>query len=314
LARVVLTVRELLPRLGHGRLRFRRIAVPHGCSARRMLGESMVNLRRRVGIATSKRALAAVLALPLLASLSLLVAGAPAAYADAGVTKNSCDDCHGNPDFLVTNKQLYDYYQQWSRSVHKQEDVTCDDCHGGDSEAADKKKAHAEGVSGSDPTSGIYYKNIPDTCGGCHEEVLEGFTSSVHFEHVEKKKDEKQGPTCVTCHGSIDSSVLDVNTVAVACARCHNDETGNHPDHPEKARAVLNRFLSIQRFYRYITTRADPKEARAFFEAIDPQMQQLSVTWHTFDLEKIDEETAAVLALMKAKRDELRNRPRPEAE
>lgn len=266
------------------------------------------------GTVTQRRVFAMAIALPSLALFSLLVSIAPSAGADDDAPKSSCEACHGNPDFLVTNKQLYDYYRQWDRSIHKQEEVGCEDCHGGDAEATDKKKAHGDGVAESDPSSGIYYANIPETCGGCHEAVLEGFTSSVHFEHVKKKSDEKQGPTCVTCHGSIDSEVLDVNTVEAACARCHNNETDNHPENPEKARAILNRFLSIQRFYRYITIRAEPAEARTFFKAIDPQMQRLSVTWHTFDLEQIDEETAAVLTLMKAKRDEIRNRRQPEVE
>jgi len=96
----------------------------------------------------------------------------------------------------------------------------------------------------------------------------------------------------------------------MSCERCHNEKSGNHPENPEKAQDILNRFLSIHRFYRYITVRAEPQEAKAFFGMIDPKMEELSVTWHTFDLEKIDKKTADVLALMKAKRDELRSRRR----
>lgn len=226
----------------------------------------------------------------------------------AAEKKNQCEVCHSNPDFLVQNKQLYDYYQEWSVSIHRQEEVSCDDCHGGDSETADKDKAHGDGVSESDPSSGIYYKNVPDTCGTCHEEILAGFRTSHHFEQVAAKKDEQQGPTCITCHGSIDSEILNVNTVAGACARCHNEESDNHPENPEKARGILNRFLSIHRFYRYIAIRAEPDEAKAFFEKVDPQMRQLSVTWHTFDLDEIEVGTAQVLEQMKTKRDEIRNR------
>jgi hypothetical protein len=232
----------------------------------------------------------------------------------AAPLESSCEGCHRDPDFLVTNNQLYNYYQEWSGSVHQQEEVTCDDCHGGDARAEGKEAAHADGVRASDPASGIYFKNVPETCGTCHDEVLEGFSKSSHFEHVEKKQGDEQGPTCVTCHGSIDSAVLDVNTVAEACARCHNAESDNHPEHPEKARKVLSRFLSIQRFYRYITIRAEPEEARVFFSALDPMLQKLSVTWHTFDLDAIDAETEAVLALMKTKRDEIRTRRRASAE
>jgi hypothetical protein len=246
---------------------------------------------------------------PLLAlflSLVLLVSPGRAAGADEA---SSCEDCHSDADFLVTNKQLYDYYQEWTASIHKQEEVSCDDCHGGNAEASGKVEAHGDGVRASDPASGVYYKNIPDMCGGCHEEILEGFRSSDHFEHVEKKKkNDDQGPTCVACHGSINSEILNVNSVAAACERCHNQERDNHPENPEKARDILNRFLSIHRFYRYITVRAEPAEAKAFFGELDPRIQQLSVTWHTFDLDAIDKGTAEVLTLLKAKRDELRKR------
>jgi hypothetical protein len=251
------------------------------------------------------------LAVALLAPPEL--AAAPPQPAAASV-ENTCEGCHRNPDFLVTNKQLYDYYQQWNGSLHQQEEVTCDDCHGGDARAADKETAHADGVRASDPASGIHFKNIPETCGTCHDEILEGFRHSSHFEHVEKQKGSEQGPTCVTCHGSIDSEVLNVSTVVEACARCHNTENDNHPENPEKARILLSRFLSIQRFYRYITIRAESEEARVFFTALDPMLRKLSVTWHTFDLDAIDAETEAVLALMKGKRNEIRSRRRANSE
>jgi nitrate/TMAO reductase-like tetraheme cytochrome c subunit len=249
------------------------------------------------------------LGLSLAASLALLLVFAGSPNRAGAETADSCVDCHSNADFLVTNKQLYDYFQEWRGSVHAQDGMSCDDCHGGNDEAADKEGAHGDGVRSSDPASGIYYRNIPDTCGTCHEEILEGFLTSNHFKHVEKKKqNDEQGPTCVTCHGAIDSEVLNVNTVADACARCHNAETDNHPDHPEKAKAILNRFLSIHRFYRYITIRAEPVEAKQFFEGINPRLERLSVTWHTFDLEKIDQGTTELLTLLKAKRDEIRSR------
>jgi len=249
----------------------------------------------------------------------LQVLGLSAALLGLGVgtglasEENSCEACHANPDFMVTNKKLFEYFQEWSASVHKQEGVTCDDCHGGDPTASDARKAHGAGVKASDPASGIYYKNVPETCGSCHDEILSGFRKSNHFKHVEKKKKkDEQGPTCVTCHGSINSEVLNVNSVAAACARCHNKERDNHPENPEKAREALNRFLSIQRFYRYIGVRAEAQEAREFFREIDPQIGRLSVIWHTFDLKEIDQATGEVLAKMKAKRDEIRKRTEPE--
>lgn len=244
--------------------------------------------------------------LPLLfASWLMLV---PAQRAAAAESDNSCESCHGSPDFLVTNKPLYAYFQEWKGSVHRQEDVSCDECHGGDSETSDKDRAHAKGVGASDPSSGIHYSRVATTCGTCHDEILQAFRESSHFEQIAKKSEGKLGATCVTCHGSMASEVLDINTVAASCERCHNQERHNHPEVPERAAALLNRLLSINRFYRYITIRAEPDEAKAFFEKIDPRLVKLAVTWHTFDLERMGEETREVIGLLSAKRDEIRSR------
>jgi hypothetical protein len=263
------------------------------------LGEG--SLVPRMGLCTLHRCIQA-----LVIGAAVLVTGAGAGLAWAGA--DSCVVCHRDPELLVTNKKLYDYYQQWDASVHKQEEVTCDDCHGGNPRARDKQAAHAEGVGAADPDSGVYFKTVPETCGTCHDEILEGFRQSHHFEHLEKIGDEKQGPTCVTCHGSINVDVLNVVSVAESCARCHNSETGTHPEIPEKARGLMNRFLSIHRFYRYVGIRAEPEEASAFFRELDPRLSRLSVIWHTFDVDAVDKETGEVLGILKAKRDEIRRR------
>jgi hypothetical protein len=138
--------------------------------------------------------------------------------------------------------------------------------------------------------------------------MLDGYRQSNHFEHLIAEAQQAQGPSCVTCHGSINVGILNVESVEDACARCHNQESDNHPENPQKATLILNRFLSIHRFYRYIAVRAEPEEARDFFQVIDARVHHLSVTWHTFDLPAIEEETKQVLALLKAKRDEIRQR------
>ena len=166
------------------------------------------------------------------------------AYADASAEAepNTCVECHGDSKFLVQNKKLFDYFQEWKNSVHSG-DITCDDCHGGDPSVADKKKSHFPGVAATDKASGVYFKNVVNTCGGCHEEVLNGFKKSEHFEQVVAEKQEDQGPTCVTCHGSISVEVLNVNSVADSCVRCHNEESDNHPENPEIAKEALKEYL-----------------------------------------------------------------------
>jgi len=219
--------------------------------------------------------------------------------------KDSCVECHGKTSFLVTNKKLYDYFQRWGSSIHKQEHVTCVDCHGGNAQSSDKEKAHGGDLNEADPNSAVNFRNIPKTCGGCHEDIYQGFHESTHFEHVVSKDQEDQGPTCVTCHGSINVAVLNVDTVEEACRQCHNEETENSPENAHEARALLNRFLSIHRYYRYITVRGDPGETKRFFDEVDAQIRDLSVTWHTFDLDAIGEKTESVLHALRAKREDI---------
>ena len=53
---------------------------------------------------------------------------------------------------------------------------------------------------------------------------------------------------------------------------------------------------------------AHKAEASAFFRELDPQLHDLTVTWHTFDLDEVEEGTGEVLKTLKAKREEIRAR------
>jgi nitrate/TMAO reductase-like tetraheme cytochrome c subunit len=230
--------------------------------------------------------------------------------ADTQEVDESCVTCHGDADFLVTDKKLYDYFQQWKSSTHMQEGITCSDCHGGNPEAEEKEVAHDTEMAGSEKDSAVNFKNIPSTCGHCHDEIYDAYRESKHFEHLLENQEEQQGPNCVTCHGSINAVALKVTTVRKACSRCHNEEEENHPEIPDEAEGLLSSFLSIHRYYRYITIRGEQDDNAKFFKLMDPEMQRLSVTWHTFDIEDIEQRTAIVLMLMKSKREEIRNRLR----
>jgi hypothetical protein len=82
----------------------------------------------------------------------------------------------------------------------------------------------------------------------------------------------------------------------VSCEDCHGGKPG--------ARDSLNRFLSIQRHYRYIGIRGEPADTQAFFAVMDERVRDLSELWHTFDLPKIDSETRLVIDPLKTERAE----------
>jgi hypothetical protein len=251
----------------------------------------------------------------LLVAVPVLLAFAPAyAWAQPAERggKNTCVDCHSDANFLVQNKKLYDYYRNWRQSVHRQENVTCADCHGGNPRAADKDGAHGgKSMSASDPASPISYQNVPATCANCHKDVYRNFQQSEHFKHLTKTPDAKQGPNCVTCHGSVNISVLNVGTVRQACERCHNSQTGNYPEIPAQAEEVLSRFLSINRYYRYIATQGDPRQVQGVFKTLDPRIKELNASWHRFDLDKVGKETRELIDQLKAQREEIGRKQAP---
>jgi len=258
---------------------------------------------RRIGLAAAIATVAAAGA-----------ASERAAEAAGEDEESSCVVCHRDPDFLVTHPNLYQYYQDWQRSIHHEEGVTCSDCHGGHPEAAGREAAHAGMYAESSPESAVNFANVPATCGSCHGDVEEAYRESAHFEHLTHIQGEKggpgsvarRGPSCVTCHRSMNTLTLDVTTVEATCAHCHDQD--NHPEVPADARAALNKFLSIDRFERYVRVRTDPAQAREFLEWVDAQRGDLSVLWHTFELERIDAATTAILDALRARRDALRAR------
>jgi hypothetical protein len=239
-------------------------------------------------------------------ALAALLAVAASPSRVGAEEEDSCIRCHSDPDFLVTHPKLYEYYRDWQRSIHGQEGVTCSDCHGGDAQAADARSAHAEFAGRNQSRSAVAFSKVAETCGDCHDQILDAYRQSKHFAKLKEKKGERHGATCVTCHSSMNTLVLDVTTVQAACARCHNAETKIDPKVPEQARGALNKFLSIDRFHRYIAARMDPAESVPFFRQIDARVDALRVLWHTFDLERIGAETQGVLDVMQRKRDEIR--------
>ncbi|MDH4249293.1 MAG: cytochrome c3 family protein [Deltaproteobacteria bacterium] len=247
-------------------------------------------------------------ALPAGLLLLLLTLGSPAPAFAAPAKGDSCETCHSDPDFLVRNKKLYDYYRDWALSTHSQEGVTCSDCHGGNPKTKTKEEAHkGTYMDPADPRSPINYRNVPLTCSKCHEDVFKSFQGSPHFKHLKAMDKDVQGPNCVTCHGSVNLTVLNVNTVRAACERCHNTQRKILPEVPDKAEAVLHDLLSVSRYYQFIVSRSEPQEVRAFFNKVDPIVEELTLQWHTFDLKSVQAKTRELLVLLKEKRSELRD-------
>ena len=232
------------------------------------------------------------------AVLALMVVPVPRAAAAA----DGCVTCHGDPSFAVRNKKLFDYYQKWQASTHAANGVSCSDCHGGDANAKDKDQAHGKMLEAGQPGSQVFYKNIPKVCGQCHTEIYNSFTQSKHFRRL---TDQGVGPNCVTCHGSLNTTVLTPSKIATVCERCHNEETGNHPDYPERARQIRRHNMMIGSYLKWVAAYFEsvgkPQEMVPFYEQVNHQR----IAWHTFNLDQARDTSDAILSRLREKEQEI---------
>jgi formate-dependent nitrite reductase cytochrome c552 subunit len=216
-------------------------------------------------------------------------------------SEDTCESCHGDPQLLVKNKKLYDYFQGWRLSVHGESGVGCSDCHGGNPKAKSKKAAHrGRSAKASRASSTINFRNVPATCASCHEDILAQYKKSKHYAKLMAAHPDQRGPNCVTCHGSVNASAINVATVKDVCGQCHGAK--NHPEVPDAARDALGRLLTIDRFTRYISLRGEPEATREVLKKAEADRRKLAQTWHTFSLDDIDAKTRALRDYLREER------------
>ncbi|HDK35446.1 MAG TPA: hypothetical protein ENG82_00970 [Bacteroidetes bacterium] len=199
-------------------------------------------------------------------------------------TENTCVNCHSK---LSSSSFVGVKSHNWKGSIHQKNGVTCDKCHGGNPAAAKMNTAHVGVLSSSNPRSSVYFKNIPSTCGKCHGAEYYKFTQSKHFKKLETSG---KGPDCVTCHGSMVTTVLNPEDMANVCDRCHNDRMGIFPYIPQKAKAVLlliresNALLiADQKLYHPETGSLNA----SYLQKAQSSLYSAKLEWHSFDLDVI---------------------------
>lgn len=201
-----------------------------------------------------------------------------------GKAGNSCIQCHSR---LPGSSFIGAKSHSWIGSIHQKHGVTCDKCHGGDPGATGQKEAHAGVLGSSNSGSPVYFKNIPATCGKCHGAEFYKFTQSRHYSILESAG---KGPECVTCHGSMVTSVLTPDTIAATCEQCHNERMGTFPYVPQKAKAVLLLLAETSALLdaeaRLYHPAEGTEQARAMSDARS-SLHAARLNWHKFDLDAI---------------------------
>ncbi len=226
----------------------------------------------------------------LFVSLTILIRWLPVSTAAA--KENACLACHSRLGQKTTGGMAY---LDWKDSVHDQAGVTCDRCHGGNPDKPDRDGAHRGVLGPADPASRVHYSRIPALCGGCHQPQLKEFKQSRHYQVFLSGQGTVRGPTCITCHGSMHTTILAPHNVAETCRRCHNAESGISPNVPEEAHATLdlifyakNTVKWSQEFVRMARKQGFPvTKAAAALKNAEEKFHLSEVRWHTFDFHEI---------------------------
>ncbi len=230
------------------------------------------------------------------AALMGMALAAPGSSLAAG-----CEGCHGDSAFMARDRKLYDYYQDWLTSPHKQAGVTCDQCHGGDPSAADKDAAHAGRAPVIDPRSGVFYKRQPETCGRCHAEVARQFTGS---RHCSKVLSDDLAPTCTTCHRAMNKKPYYRDILRDGCQHCHGSGQGQRrAEVIDQAAEILHRLNIARGFLGWTTVHFEregwPGDSRRTVDALRQEYHAVLARIHALELLPADQASVDLLAALK---------------
>ena len=205
---------------------------------------------------------------------------------------NNCVSCHSRmlEPLRVGKRSL-----EWRFSRHRDKGVSCEKCHGGDPSATDERQAHAGVSPASDQRSRLHWKNQPETCGACHQDVASAFVESAHYKRLNGIG---LGPSCNTCHAHMAKQVIysPVET-AKLCSRCHDsiNSLKPNPEIPPRANETmmdLNRADYVIRWARLLLENGrrmnlSLNEETNEFKTAEDTLREARVKWHTFDLDVV---------------------------
>lgn len=230
----------------------------------------------------------------------LLIPAVPATFA-AEAEVNHCVECHEKEALPIS---LGHSFTEWKASSHAKSGVSCEKCHGGDPKKSDPAEAHKDVLPATDPKSLVSSERIAAMCGSCHEKEHKAFLSTVHAE-----PDDEDRATCMTCHGSMATSLPTPAELRTRCAVCH--------DKPVEAQASLA-VLANAKIQLYRTARnlasvrdRDPKwheGAITRLHELERSFGTIQLEWHTFEMKKVLHDSMNVLKLSKLLDEEARLR------
>ena len=221
-------------------------------------------------------------------ALLLGAAGASGARAQArrAPAPGQCVACHAR---LPESTGAGHGFAAWRGSPHAAAGVGCEACHGGAPAAATAAAAHRGVVRSGDTASTVFFARIPDTCGRCHAAEAGYFRSSVHYARL---RSDGHGPNCVTCHGSMATTVLTPERVLGTCSACHSAGGVAPVGKSREAAQVLALVRATNILYGVVASSAgashgagNAARARALIGDAARHLAAAAEVWHSFRLD-----------------------------
>ncbi len=118
---------------------------------------------------------------------------------------------------------------------------------------------------------------------------------SRHFLNLRAGGREMRGPTCVTCHGAMHTTILSPEAVADKCRLCHNRESGVLPNIPGEAHATLALIFyartTLQWSEEFIAAAREQghnvSEATEVLKEAEVKFRYSKIKWHSFNFPEI---------------------------
>lgn len=232
-------------------------------------------------------------------SAAALALGATEAAAQS---QSRCADCHfANPGSVSAS-----HLAEWDLSAHGRQNVGCETCHGGDPRSFEPFVAHQDILARTNPASPVHRANLPKTCGTCHTGPFVAFQRSKHYGLL--LANDKNGPTCTTCHGEAAGVRLSPKALEGQCASCHGaGKIAPHPEFPARGRLAvegLRETRALLKDVRNAISRVKDPARRTSFESAAQQAEvpiiEATQAGHAFVFDQLDERVATARARLTA--------------
>ncbi|MBL8202818.1 MAG: cytochrome c3 family protein [Blastocatellia bacterium] len=228
-------------------------------------------------------------------SLLLVVAVAqkssrqPSRTVSAVYRENNCVICHAS---LVEPVGVSAHFYEWRNSKHEKRGVSCEKCHGGDPTSKSLTTAHEGVLAPTFAQSKLHPKNLATTCSACHQDVVNAFVKSTHYQ---KLQESNAAPSCTNCHHHMATSVITwPPDTAALCAKCHQaggvaSQSAKVPTRAGETIAAFSRADGIVEWARELIR--EGKQKKLSFKAEEIQLQKFEKSlkdaktqWHAFNL------------------------------